>query len=210
MFVTVLRKVLWFTLLGWVAILLAGPVIGVVGTILPFALVGALVWLVWWGGNYVVERFRPSAVREQLKADRIVPALGQGARIVGREAGRVFQAGLHHCREAAPALKEHACAFGCGAGRMVREGMQQCREVVPAMRSRGSRFSEKMSAFLRATSRLFLEISCGAIVGGLLAWFAVDNTEQTVAIGALLGAALGFVVGGPKRQPERELAISDQ
>ncbi len=185
MFLTVFKKVLWFTAIGWVVILLSGPVLGVVGTILPFALVGGLAWLVWWGLHYALERYRLPAVRDKLQANRIMPAMGQGARYVGREAGRVFHAGFQHCREAMPAL------------RVSRPWL-----------------SEKMSVFLRATGRLLLEIGCGAIVGGMLAYFVVDNTERTVAIGALLGAAMGFVVGGPKREPVREpvqeLAMSDQ
>jgi hypothetical protein len=180
MFLTVLRKVIWFTVIGWVALLPIGPVTAVVGTILPFALLGALVWLVWYGLNHAVERFRQPAVREKLRADRVMPAIGQGARVVGREAGRVFQAGLHRCREAVPVLRATTPAIG-----------------------------DKMRTFLRATARLLVEISCGALLGGLLAWFAVDPAEQTVAIGALLGAAMGFVVGGPKREPARELAVGD-
>jgi hypothetical protein len=210
MFLTVIRRVLWLTLIGWATILLIGPVLTVVGTILPFALVGGLVWLGWRGLNYAVERFRPSVMREKLQAERVMPALGHGARIVSREAGRVFQAGLHHCREAAPALRERACAVGCQAGRIVRDGVHQCREVVPALRERSSLIGERMKAFLRATGRFLFEVGCGALVGGLVAWVAVDNTEQTVAIGALVGAALGFVVGGTKQEPVRELAVGDR
>jgi hypothetical protein len=210
MFLTVVRRVLWLTLIGWATLLLIGPVLTVVGTILPFALIGGVVWLGWWGINKAAERFHPSRVREKLHADRVMPALGQGARYVGRETGRVFQAGIHHCREAAPALRERACAVGCQAGRFVREGVHHCKEVVPALRARSNLLGERMKVFLRATGRMLFEIGCGALVGGLVAWFAVDNTEQTVAIGALVGAALGFVVGGSKREPVRELAVGDQ
>ena len=52
--------------------------------------------------------------------------------------------------------------------------------------------------------RIGMEMVCGAVVGGLVAWYTVGQTEQAVAAGALIGSALGFVVGGPAREPVRE------
>src|SRR5581483_11290305 len=41
----ILRKIVLFTILGFLAIILIGPVLTVLGVILPFALVGFLMWL---------------------------------------------------------------------------------------------------------------------------------------------------------------------
>jgi hypothetical protein len=222
----VFRKVLWFTAIGWVTLLLIGPVLAALGTILPFALVGALVCLAWWGAVRTAERFRLNAVRNKLHVNRVLPAVGRGVREafaqgmrhcknvmpavcdgawrVGRGAGRVFQEGMHHCREAAPAVRERAWSAGCGAGRAVCEGLHQCGEAIPALRARGQRVTEKMTRFVRAATRIGVEMVCGSVVGGLVAWYTVGQTEQAIAAGALIGAALGFVVGGPAREPARE------
>jgi fructose-specific phosphotransferase system IIC component len=61
-----------------------------------------------------------------------------------------------------------------------------------------------MAVFLRTATRIGVEMVCGSVVGGLVAWYAIGQTEQAIATGALIGAALGFVVGGPAREPVRE------
>src|SRR5713101_5481319 len=45
----VLRKVFIFTLVGFLVVVLAGPLLTVLGVLLPFALVGFLVWLPFQG-----------------------------------------------------------------------------------------------------------------------------------------------------------------
>jgi hypothetical protein len=226
MILLLLRRVLWFTAIGWVTLLLIGPVLTVLGTILPFALLGGVVWLVWSGARRTAERFRLTAVRNKLVENRVLPAVGRGVREVfgqgirqcknalpvvcegawraGRGAGKVFHEGLHHCRGAAPAVREHAWTVGCEAGRAIHGVIHHCRETAPEFRARGRRIAEKMAIFLRAATRIGVEMVCGSVVGGLVAWYTVGQTEQAVAIGALIGAALGFVVGGPTREPERE------
>jgi hypothetical protein len=226
MILPLFRKVLWFTAIGWVTLLLIGPVLAVLGTLLPFALVGALVCLVWWGATRTAERFRLTAVRNRLAMNSVLPAVGrsvrgvfrqgirqcknampavrEGAWRVGRGAGKVFQEGMYHCRKAAPAVGERAWTVGCEAGRAIRSGMNQCRERVPEVRARGRRIAEKMAFFLRSATRIGVEMVCGSVVGGLVAWYAVGQTEQAIMAGAMIGAALGFVVGGPAREPLQE------
>src|SRR5207244_10552129 len=41
----ILRKIALFTLVGFLAVILVGPLFTVLGVILPFALVGFLIWL---------------------------------------------------------------------------------------------------------------------------------------------------------------------
>ena len=72
------------------------------------------------------------------------------------------------------------------------------------IREQGRWIGKRLSSWARSATRMVVEMSCGAAVGGLVAWYAVSPAEETVAIGALLGAALGFVVGGPKRHSTRE------
>jgi hypothetical protein len=231
MILPMLRRVLWFTAIGWVTLLLIGPVLTVIGTLIPFALLGGAVWLVWWGATRTARHFRLATVQAKLAENRVLPAVGRGAReiwsqgirrgknlgpavcegacLVGRGAGKVFQEGIHHCRAAAPVLGERAWLVGRGAGRAFQGGIHHCREAAPVLCAQGRRMRARMASFLRAATRIVVEVTCGAVVGGLVAWCAVGTTEETVAIGALVGAALGFVVGGSKREPVRELATGE-
>jgi hypothetical protein len=193
------RRVFWFTALGFLTVVLIGPVLSILGTILPFALVGALVWLAWWGLRRLAERFLPSVVREKLTPTLVLPAVGCGAR-------RVFQEGVRHCKDYGPVVCERVWQAGSGAGRMLRQGMQHCRQVGPALREQGRRIESKVATWTRAAARIVVEGTCGAAVGGLVAWYVVGPTEESVAIGVLVGAALGFVLGGSKHEPARKLA----
>jgi hypothetical protein len=193
------RRVFWFTALGFLTVVLIGPVLSILGTILPFALVGVLVWLAWSGLRRLAERFRPSVVQEKLVPNFVLPAVGRGAR-------RVFQEGVRQCENYGPVVCERVWQAGSGAGQMLRQGMQHCREVGPALREQARRMEGKVATWTRAAARMVVEGTCGAVVGGLVAWYAVGPTEECVAIGALVGAALGFMVGGSKQEPAGKLA----
>ena len=112
------RRAFWLTALGFLTVVLIGPVLSILGTILPFALVGALVWLAWWSLRHLAERFRPSVVREKLAPNLALPAVGRGAR-------RVFQEGVRQCEDFGPVVCERVWQVGSGAGRMLRQGMQR-------------------------------------------------------------------------------------
>lgn len=159
------RRVIWFTVLGAAAIVLVGPVLTVAGTILPFALVGALIWLAWRGAARLVSSFSLADVRGKLAAETVLPAAGA----VGRRAGCAFRHGVQHCYAAAPVLREQA--------RWMRS---------------------KLAAHVRTAVRMLVEIVCGAAVGAVVAWYTMESVEGAVAIGMLVGGALGFVVGGSK------------
>jgi hypothetical protein len=199
MFLCAARRVVWFSVLGLLTVVLIGPVLSVVGTLLPFALIGAAVWLVWWGSERLARRFRLGSVRERLANAEVLPAVGRGAK-------RAVGEGIRQCKEWGPVVCERAWAAGKGAGAMVRDGIQKCEKAAPQMRARMGRFSETMSRAGRSAVRILVEVGCGASVGALVAWYALGTAEEIVALGALLGGALGFVVGGPKRQPAGELA----
>jgi hypothetical protein len=53
-----LVKLIWWSLLGFAAVVLIGPALAVLGTLLPFALVGAGVWGAYRGVRVLVERRR--------------------------------------------------------------------------------------------------------------------------------------------------------
>jgi hypothetical protein len=59
-------KVVQFSLLGFLAIVLVGPVLGILGTLLPFALIGALVWGGYRGLRRLVAPRRPERERPPL------------------------------------------------------------------------------------------------------------------------------------------------
>jgi hypothetical protein len=84
---------------------------------------------------------------------------------------------------------------------MLRQGMQHCQEIGPALRERGGRIEGKVATWARAAAWMVVEGTCGAVIGGLVAWYAFGPMEESVAIGALIGATLGFVVGGSKHEP---------
>jgi hypothetical protein len=198
MFLCAARRVVWFTVLGVLTVVLIGPILSVVGTILPFALIGGGVWLAWWGGVRLANRLRWTTVREQLAQKQVLPAVGRGVR-------RVVDAGIRQCKDLGPVVCERAWAAGKGAGVMLQKGIHHCREAAPNLRARSGQMREKLARAGQAAARILVEVSCGAVVGALLAWFTIGTTEEVVALGALIGGALGFVVGGPKRQPVREL-----
>jgi hypothetical protein len=64
----------------------------------------------------------------------------------------------------------------------------------------------KVANWTRVSARMVVEATCGAVVGGLMAWYTVGPTEECVAIGALIGATLGFLVNGSKHEPAHKLA----
>ncbi len=94
MILPMLRKILWFTALGWLTIVLIGPVLAVLGTILPFALVGALVYLAWGAVTRSAMRFRLADVRDKLAENPMIPAVGRGVR-------QAFDQGIQKCKSCA-------------------------------------------------------------------------------------------------------------
>jgi hypothetical protein len=157
MLLPVLRKLVLFAVLGFATVMLIGPVLAVVGTLLPFALVGALVWLAYKGVRRLAARLRGPERRD----------LRDVLREVRRGGRRALAHGLHKGSAWAPAVR--------GRLRLVRD---------------------------RVVARL--EVLCGALVGALVCWSITGAVDDYTALGALVGAALGFVAGGPKPQPARE------
>jgi hypothetical protein len=187
MILPTMRRVFWLTAIGVMTVFLIGPVVTVISAVLPFTLVGALVWGVWWGAKRLVSRVRLHDLRERIIDTDVLPAVARGA-------GRAVRQGVRQCKILGPVVRER-----------VRQGLHHCQEFAPAFCERGRHIGLKAASFARSAARMVVEIACGAAVGGLVAWYALGSGEQTaIATGALLGGALGFVIGGPKRKPARE------
>jgi hypothetical protein len=169
MLLPALRKLVWFTVLGFATVILIGPVLAVLGTVVPFALVGGLVWLAYQGVRRLVGRGRG-------QEKPALPEVLQGAR---REARRAFAQGIQKCSRWAPAAR---CRLRAAGGWVAVRG--------------------------RAAGRRLLEILCGALVGALVSWLITGAVDDYTALGALAGAALGFVAGGSKPQPARDLVAA--
>jgi hypothetical protein len=183
MLLPALRKLMWFTVLGFATVTLTGPVLAVLGTLLPFALVGALVWLAYKGVLWLAGR-----VRGQEK-----PALPDVLQDAGREARRVFAQGIQKCSGWAPAVRRWAPAV---------------HRWPPAARCRLRRAGEWVAVRGRAAGRRLFEVLCGALVGALVSWSITGAVDDYTALGALVGAALGVVAGGSKPQQSRELVAA--
>ncbi len=181
------RKLFWLTVIGVMTVFLIGPVVTIVGAILPFTVVGALIWGLWRGATHLMRRIRLHDLPRKIQENGVLPA-------VAREAGRTVRQGVHQCKVLGPVMCQR-----------VRQGFHHCREFAPVVHEQGRRIGRKAASLARTAARMVVEIACGAAVGGLVAWYTLGAGEQTaVATGALLGGALGFVIGGPKQKPARE------
>jgi hypothetical protein len=190
MILLTMRRVFWLTVIGVMTVFLIGPVVTILGAVLPFTLVGALVWGVWVGARRLVRKVRLCDLRERIIDNDLLPAVARGA-------GRAVRQSVHQCKILGPVVRER-----------VRQGLHHCQEFAPAFRERGRYMGRKAVHFTRTAARMVVEIACGAAVGGLVAWYALGSGEQTaIATGALLGGALGFVIGGPKQKPAQEQVV---
>src|SRR6516165_1167826 len=71
----ILRKVIIFTLVGFLVVVLSGPLLTVLGVLLPFALVGFLVWLPFQGFRLWRQGGWPSVRHAVGRAGRTVIAV---------------------------------------------------------------------------------------------------------------------------------------
>src|SRR5262249_26961839 len=114
MILPTVRRVFWLTTIGVMTVFLIGPVVTVISAILPFTLVGALVWGVWWGAKRLVRRVRLHDLRERIIDTDVLPAVARGA-------GRAVRQGVHQCKVLGPVVRER-----------VRQGLHHCQEFAPA------------------------------------------------------------------------------
>src|SRR6516165_4561118 len=84
----ILRKVIIFTLVGFLVVVLSGPVLTLLGVLLPFALVGFLVWIPFQGYRLWRKGGWPSVRQAGAKAVRTVVAVPVW--LISRAAAAVF------------------------------------------------------------------------------------------------------------------------
>jgi hypothetical protein len=106
-----LRSLCYFTALGLATVVLIGPTLAVVGTLLPFALLGVLVWVFWRGVRRLAGRTRWDAVQARLAPAWVLPEVRQ-------RAGHAIQEGLRRCPDLRPAIRTHF--RGVRAGLLLR------------------------------------------------------------------------------------------
>jgi hypothetical protein len=186
-----------FTVLGLLVTVLIGPVVAVVGMVMPFALVGGGFWLVLRGLRRLVARLRGVPPAELAAWRRVAPA---AVDVAGQAARRV----VGHCQEAVPALRAGAEQVGRGACRVLRRGFDCCQEAVPVVGSQVRRAVRVGASRAQAAGRLAFEGLCGSIVGGLAAGFCVAAEPEYVFAGAFAGLILGLMAGAPRRAPVPE------
>jgi hypothetical protein len=106
-----LRSLCYFAALGLATVVLIGPALAIVGTVLPFALVGVLVWGLWHSMRRLAVRTRWDAVQARLSPRRVLPGVRQ-------RACHTIQWGLHRCQDLGPGIRAHF--QGAHAGLVVR------------------------------------------------------------------------------------------
>ncbi len=106
-----LRSFCYFTALGLATVVLIGPALAVVGTVLPFALVGVLVWGLWHGARRLAGPTRWDRVAARLAPGEMLPEVRQ-------RAGHAIQQGLRRYQELRPVIR--TSFQGVRAGLLVR------------------------------------------------------------------------------------------
>jgi hypothetical protein len=161
----------WLALLGAGIVLVTGPVVALIGLLLPFAMVGGLAY----GSYHLVQRIVKGRTHEEMKAK---------------------------VEETAAQVRDNAVL----AAQRLRQAV--ARVDLPAVGPRVTVSIRRAGGRVRwlggVIARTALEVGAGAAVGAALAALAAPQfgwTDQ-VALGAGIGAVAGFVVGGPRRQPQ--------
>jgi hypothetical protein len=186
----IMSKLFYLALLGFVAIILVGPVLGiiaaiisvafsVIATILPFALLGLLIWVIisfFTNGHrktwHEIRHASESTYRSTLKRPMVHCARAcRGTWHAGHAVWSRFRPG-ERCRKA-----QHVCAETAAA----------CAETAAAT----------VSTVRRGTHRaveVAIEVLSGALIGTLVGLFWTWQTRQPATAG-LIGAGIGAAVG---------------
>ncbi len=194
-----LYRIPWFLrfpLLGLLFVLLIGPVMSIAGVLLPFAILGAGVWVF---AAVLRRAFAPFWPRVQVRR----PAWRQVLPVAGQKARQAVDWGIDRCQEAAPVIRARAEQAGRGACRVMRHGLDRYQEVAPVVGQQVRRAWDGGVSRARVVARLLTEMVCGGIVGGIAGWFAVGEPDYVFA-GALAGVVLGLMAGVPRRRPAAE------
>jgi hypothetical protein len=229
----VLSHVIGWTILGFVVLLLIGPVLAVLGTILPFALVGFLSWAGYRAARRLVHKAKAGELDSHIEALKAKLAAQQAARETARQK---IDEQLQLVRERlSPGGTWNRAARG-GFGRVLRWPGALVARVVPAvlrlpitvlllpflaLRWFGRQAWGVASVVVTSVGRLvswtfaqgrfatviMLEVFCGIAVGGLLGGLAEQKMSlhgDFVLVGAAVGGLLGALVSLSTPEPRRK------
>lgn len=213
---SLLRKIAFLAVVGFLVLTLTGPVIAlvaailsviiaIVSVVLPFALIGFLVWtafeLVFGDRHLVLHRIRETG-----------RAFYQGV-VAGP-----LRAGAQSCRGAVN--WSQTATRGAQGTAQVLGSVLALPFRLAATVARGGfgvvRFvARKVAGVGRFFGEVFVEALCGAFVGALLAALGVtrgQDPETVILIGAGLGGVLGILLSAsrPAAQPELPLTGEPQ
>jgi hypothetical protein len=219
-----LGRLTFLAFVGFVALMLIGPVLAVVGTLLPFAVVGVLVWSGYRLFRRAVGCPRRWAEGEHEVRHRMWRGMryaGRGAWVCGARAAEAMPAVLAGARRAGEQVRDRGWGACRGAweagGPVVMRGVERAgqaaracgacaAESVPAVLARARQAGAPVRARLRFVARILWEVACGSLVGvtmGSLAGWQTNSVAEYVLLGGLMGAVLGLIVGVSRWEPAR-------
>jgi hypothetical protein len=178
----VIGKLLFLAVLGIVALVVGSTLVAILGSLLPFIILGAVVWAA----------VQPAYWK---KRDRQKPSASEEPEETRTRSAKLREAAWRSCRGAWGALRV------CG-----RTGQSSCRwvqgrytETRPVVVGWLGRVWEKAWPCAGRLARVTLEFASGAIVGGVLGLLAGNATHGDpgvyVLAGTAVGGGLGLLVG---------------
>jgi hypothetical protein len=200
MYFLTLRRVFWWTIIGLITVVTIGPVIAVVGTVVPFTIIGVLVWFAARGVHRLVVRLRGGAA-EKLRLQEVLPQVRRGARLAVEE-------GIRKCKQVAPVVREGVQVVGRGAAEVLQNGVRHCREAAPAFRERARQVGDRIASRARVVLRVLTEVVSGGLAGALIGWYCFGPAEA-IAVASIAGAGLGLLTGTLSGPSARDLAAAD-
>jgi hypothetical protein len=222
----VLSHVIGWTVLGFVVLLVIGPVFAVVGAILPFALVGFLCWAGYRGIRRLTNQTREGVLEERIQVvkEKLAP---------GGEWNRAARNGIGAARgRAGRLLRLPGALIALLATTLVRLPLAVLRIPLALLRlpftvlrwvgrqawgaaSAVGRFTGRVvsGAFVqgRFAAVIMLEVFCGIAVGALLGALAEQRLSlhgDHVLTGAAVGGFLGVLVALSTPEPKRKTTVA--
>jgi hypothetical protein len=201
-----LRKMIFLSILGFLIVMLIGPILAVVGVFFAFGVIGFLAWCLYRGFVLVVSGWRHDPLGER-------EALRNALRGAGQFGRQACAHGLHAGRRAGPAV----AAFGRRAVECavipVRVGARLGRGVADV----GYRVGQRAAARARFLAIVLAEGLSGALVGGIVGflvdWQAINEGQHPflnvyTGGGVLIGGVVGVVLAFLWRERAKEIGAS--
>jgi hypothetical protein len=193
---------LGWTALGFIVLLAIGPVLAVVGTLLPFALIGFLTWAVYRGIRWLVGRPAEGPLEK-----RFPEAKAQCFRVLRRTRSA-------SCRAARGLVALVGRPLGfllhllLGGLRWV--GRKVCWVVFRVGAAVGRAFSWLLRQG-RFVGVIVLEVFCGVVIGAMLGAQLEQRlslSSDGLVIGAVVGGLLGALVALTTPEPKRRTPVA--